>query len=113
MFIVYVLTLVLSDPSAGLVATQVIFGSGVLLNVVKEIYYFASVNSVYQKCDEIYVSKKYSEKRNRAKLLSIGFKYEKIKSYCNIMLSSKKFEKFNESWTAEWEEYKSKHQIKI
>lgn len=112
LFLVYVVSLILSDLNIALVITQTIFGSSILISVIKEIFYFVEINSIYNSFDEICVSGKYSMKINKEKMLYLSFRYEKLKSYAMISLSTKIFKKYNNDWTNEWEDYKKKYLFK-
>ena len=111
-FLVYVVSLILSDLNIALVITQTAFGSSVLISIVKEIFYFIEINSIYNSFDEICVSDKYSTKINKEKMLYLSFRYEKLKSYTMISLSTRIFKKYNTDWTKEWEKYKEKYLFK-
>lgn len=109
LILVYITSLIVSPVNLALIITQTIFGSSVAVVFAKEIYFYIQLRKIYNFYDEIYVSGKYNNRNNKEKMLGLCFEYEKLKSYTTIQTSTKIFKKYNDKWSAEWEEYKQKY----
>ena len=109
LIVLYILIIVIVPNQLILVITQILFSGSFALNIYKNIFYNVSVLKIYKKMDQLFCSKRINEKESIAEQLAITFSYEKLKSYCVILLSSKIFYKKREELSKKWEEYKNKY----
>ena len=84
--------------------TQTFFSMEVLFKFIKTIYYYLAVSVLYDDFYQLFVTKKYNEKKDQALVLEYVIDYECLKTYCHILLSNKNFEKINKDLSVEWKE---------
>lgn len=86
--------------------TQTFFSVEVLLKFIKIIYYYVNVSKIYDNFYQLFVTRKYNEKKDQALVLKYVMDYECLKTYCHTLLSSKIFEKINDDVSIEWDNIK-------
>ena len=86
--------------------TQTFFSLEVLLKFIKIIYYYVNVSKIYDNFYQLFVTRKYNEKKDQALVLKYVMDYECLKTYCHTLLSSKIFEKINDDVSIEWDNIK-------
>ena len=101
-----VIVLIMKDKNIVLCITQSIFSSEILISYFKLLYFNNKVNVVYNKLFTLFITNKYSCKKE-AQLLEYAFEYECLKSFAHIILSSNNFNKNNTKWTADWDNLKN------
>lgn len=102
-----VMVLIMKDKNIVLCITQSIFSSEILISYFKLLYFNNKVNGIYNKLFTLFITNKYSSKKE-SQLLEYCFEYECLKSSNHILLSSNNFTKNNVKWTADWESIKNK-----
>ena len=68
-------------------------------------FFFENVCASCHEEDEFYqlfITKKYDEKKDQALILEYVMEYECLKTYCHILLSNKNFAKINNTLSSEW-----------
>lgn len=98
-----------NDKNFILCITQTLFSGELLNNYLKLIYYNYKNNLIFNNFYSIFVTSKYSTKKEPL-LLNYIIEYESTKRYSHILLSSSIFNKNKEKLTNEWEEIKNKIQ---
>lgn len=86
--------------------TQTFFSVEVLLKFIKIIYYYVNVSKIYDNFYQLFVTRKYNEKKDQALVLKYVMDYECLKTYCHTLLPSKIFEKINDDVSIEWDNIK-------
>ncbi len=86
--------------------TQTFFSVEVLLKFIKIIYYYVNVSKIYDNFYQLFVIRKYNEKKDQALVLKYVMDYECLKTYCHTLLPSKIFEKINDDVSIEWDNIK-------
>lgn len=86
--------------------TQTFFSMEVLLKFIKLLYYYFNVSKIYDAFYQLFVTRKYNEKKDQALLLEYVMDYECLKTYCHILLSNNIFKKINNDLSIEWKNIK-------
>ena len=105
MTIALYIALLLSSSDLGIIilVTQTLFSGEILIGIIKLVFYYFKLNAVQGEFYGILIKCRASNQRGiNALLLDAVIDYECLKSYCQIALSSKIFNKYNEKWSGEW-----------
>lgn len=86
--------------------TQTFFSMEVLLKFIKLLYYYFNVSEIYDAFYQLFVTRKYNEKKDQALVLEYVMDYECLKTYCHILLSNNIFKKIKNDLSIEWENIK-------
>lgn len=87
--------------------TQTFFSLEILFKFIKLIYYYFNVSRLYDEFYQLFITKKYDEKKDQALILEYVMEYECLKTYCHILLSNKNFAKINNILSGKWESLKN------
>ena len=108
MFVVWFIIITkFNDKELLLNLTQTFFSLEILFKFIKLIYYYINVSKLYDQFYQLFITKKYDEKKDQALILEYVMDYECLKTYCHILLSDKNFNKINNTLSREWENIKN------
>lgn len=92
----------IKEKNVFLTIVQSFFSAEVLFNYIKLVYYYFQVQQIFGCFYNLFVTNKYSNRRDLPLLIEYVMDYETIKNYCHIMLSEKIFKKIKKDADFKW-----------